>query len=415
MLQSKSFIPTISNPPRDEVSRNAQLLVQAGYIRKLMAGVYTFLPLGWRVMKKIEYHIRQAMDGAGAAELFMPALHPVEHYQLTRRDSIDVLFHLDIASGKKAVLGQSHEEVIVPLVKDYITSYKDLPLALYQIQTKFRNEKRAKSGIMRGREFMMKDLYSFHADESDFESYYSRMQQIYSQLFAKLGLGEDTYMTYASGGTFSQFSHEYQTITQAGEDMIHVCPHCRIAVNEEIRSTQQNCPQCHNKALEKNKAIEVGNIFPLKSKFSDAFGLSYVDASGKKQPIIMGCYGIGLGRVMGTIAELYNDKNGLCWPKSIAPFQAHILDISKKNHGTAQTLYQACLKNSIDVLYDDRAASPGMKLKDADLIGIPIRLVISDKTEDKIEYKWRQEMQPQIMQLTSVIKKLIEYYRGTDK
>jgi len=408
MKQSKYFIKTLKQPPKDDISKNAQLLIQAGYLDKLMSGVYTFLPLGWRVIKKIEQIIRNEMNSVGGQEIFMPALHPIENYIKTKRNNIDVLFHLESVDGKKLVLGQSHEEVIVPLVKQYIQSYKNLPLYLYQIQTKFRNELRAKSGILRVREFIMKDLYSFHKDESDFDKYYKKMLQSYHNIFKMLGIGNQTYLTYASGGTFSKFSHEFQTITSAGEDIIHLCKNCKVAINNEIINKQKTCPKCKQTNFTKQKAIEVGNIFPLKTKFSDAFKLLFTDEDGNKKPVVMGCYGIGLGRLMGTIVEIHNDDNGIIWPASVTPFDAHLICLGDKQEvkKRADTIYQTLQKNGFDILYDERNESAGKKLKDADLIGITVRLLISDKTGDKIEFKYRSENKLKNISLTNLINEM---------
>ncbi len=403
--QSTYFIKTLRKPPADEKSRNAELLEQAGYVDKLMAGVYSYLPIGLRVLKNIENIIREEINNAGGQELFLPALHPIENYITTKRNNIDVLFHLKSATGKELVLGQSHEEVIVPLAKKFIHSYKDLPLYLYQIQNKFRNELRAKSGILRGREFIMKDLYSFHADENDFQNYYQVMQKTYSKIFERAGIGSQTYRTFASGGSFSKFSHEYQTVTDAGEDIIHLCQSCNIAVNEGIINEQKNCPECNGSEFEKKKSIEVGNIFPLKTKFSDAFGLSFTDKDGKKKPIIMGCYGIGLGRLMGAVVEVHNDAQGIVWPASVSPFQVHLISLStsEEQKKSSEKAYSALQKEGITVLFDDRDESAGVKLKDSDLIGIPIRLVVSEKTGAKIEIKKRNESNSKLVTLEEII------------
>lgn len=408
MKQSKYFAKTLKDVPKEETSINAQLLIKGRYIDKLMAGVYTILPLGFRVLKKIENIIREEINNVDGQELFMPALHPIDNYITTKRDQINVLFHLESVSGKKMVLGQSHEEVITPLVKQYINSYKDLPISLYQIQTKFRNELRAKSGILRGREFIMKDLYSFHADEKDFEEYYDKVKVAYKNIFSRAGLGDSTYLTFASGGTFSKFSHEFQTITESGEDTIHLCEKCKIAVNNEIIETQDKCPECGSKDLTKKKAIEVGNIFPLKTKFSDAFDLKYTDKDGKNQPIIMGCYGIGLTRLMGAVAEIYNDKDGLMWPESLTPFDAHLVLIGNDNETKKESdkIYEVILQTGIDVLYDDRDESAGKKLKDADLIGISNRLIISDKTQGKVEFKPRNQDKAEVITIQEAVKKI---------
>jgi len=341
------------------------------------------------------------MQKAGGQELFLPALHPIENYVTTKRDTIDVLFHIESSTGKKMVLGQSHEEVVVPLVKKHIFSYKDLPLAVFQIQTKFRNELRAKSGIFRGIEFVMKDLYSFHRDEKDFEKYYEKMKKTYFAVFSRAGIKNDTYLTYASGGTFSQYSHEFQTLTAAGEDTIYVCDSCRVAVNDEIINELKKCPSCGKDKLREEKSIEVGNIFPLKARFSDAFKLTFKNERGVDQPIIMGCYGIGLSRLLGTIVEKHHDERGIVWPEEVAPYQVHLvelrtknLEISRKVRKVTEKLYEELLAKGIEVLYDDRVDStPGEKFADADLIGIPLRVVVSEKTLEKkgVEVKKRAE------------------------
>ncbi|MFA5134657.1 MAG: aminoacyl--tRNA ligase-related protein [Patescibacteria group bacterium] len=415
MKQSKYFLKPLRKPPSGEVSRNAQLLEQAGYISKLFAGVYSFLPLGWRVLKKIENIIREEINGIGGQELFMPALHPLENYKRTKRDGIDILFHLLSASGKELVLGQSHEEVIVPLAKQYINSYRDLPLYLYQIQTKFRNELRAKSGILRGREFLMKDLYSFHTDEKDFEAYYEKVKVAYRTIFSRVGLDGQTHLTFASGGSFSKYSHEFQTITEAGEDTIHLCQLCGTAVNDEIINEQKKCPQCGNSDLIEKKSIEVGNIFPLKSKFSDSFNLTFTDEDGIQKPVLMGCYGIGLGRTMGAIAELHSDSSGLCWPKTVSPFNVHLLDLTKTVNvpSYADTVYMALQQEGIEVLCDDRKESAGVKMKDSDLIGIPVRLIVSERTGKNIEITYREDKKQATLPLSALINEVKQFYCET--
>lgn len=384
MRHSALFTKTRKEAPKDEVSKNAQLLIRAGYIHKEMAGVYSYLPPGLRVLNNIARIIREEMDEIGGQELLMSALHPLENYQATKRDQIDVLFRTELKAGGELLLGQSHEEIVVPLMKEYIASYKDLPRAVYQIQTKFRNEARAKSGIMRGREFMMKDLYSFHADEADFDVYYERAKEAYKKVYARVGLGERTYLTYASGGSFSKYSHEFQTITDAGEDTVYLCDTCKVAVNDEIIDDLDGCPTCHatKDTLTKTRTIEVGNIFPLKTRFSDAFGLTYKDTEGNEQPVVMGCYGIGLGRVMGTIVEVLSDEKGIVWPVSVAPYTYHLLSVGGDQavKDEADTLYQALTAAGKEVLYDDRDVRAGEKFADSDLLGLPYRIVVSAKT-----------------------------------
>lgn len=426
MRQSQLFGKTLRDDPKDEVSANARFLERGGFLVKEISGVYSFLPLGLRVLGKVADIIRDELNkGLGAQEILMPALHPIENYIKTGRDKIDILFHTELASGGRLVLGQSHEEIVVPLAKRFISSYNDLPLGLYQIQTKFRNEPRAKSGILRGREFMMKDLYSFHATEDDLEKYYEKVKTVYQNIFRRLGLGDTTFLTFASGGTFSRYSHEFQTITEAGEDTIYLCESCRIAVNKEIIADQPFCSQCktpREKLLEK-RSIEVGNIFPLKTRYSDAFGLVYTNESGLEKPVVMGCYGIGISRVMGAIVEVYHDDKGILWPENVAPFKVHLISISGKKQdakevssveNAAEVLYNELLVKGVEVLYDDRAdKSAGEKFADADLIGIPWRVVISEKTLAKkgIETKQRSEKEAKIVSDKEFFKMLNQYLK----
>ena len=405
MLQSKLFTRTLREIPKEEQSVNAQLLIQGGFIDKLFAGVYTMLPLGWRVARKIAKIIREEMNQIGGQEIFMPALHPLENYKKTGRDKIEVLFYTNLRNGMKLVLGQSHEEIVTPLAQKYIFSYKDLPKAVYQIQTKFRNELRAKSGIFRGREFLMKDLYSFHTDEEDLEKYYKIVQKAYFRIFARCDLASKTYLTYASGGTFSKYSHEFQTVTSAGEDTIYICQNCNLAINQEIKNGVKKCPECGRSKFRKAKAIEVANIFKLGTKFSQAFGWRFTNEKGRKESVVMGCYGIGLGRLMGAIVEIHHDDRGIIWPESVAPFDIHLLLLSneKKVASKAERIYRVLQKRGVEILYDNREETAGVKLKDADLIGIPTRLVVSDKTEDRVEIKHRDKREVRLLSLKKLL------------
>lgn len=398
MRQSELFTKTRREAPKDEVAKNAQLLIRAGYIDKLAAGVYTYLPLGFRVLKKIEQIIRKEMDHVGGQEIFMPAFHPKELWEKTGRwNTMDDLYKVADSSGREVALGPTHEEVVTPLVGTFISSYRDLPVYVYQFQNKFRMELRAKSGILRGREFIMKDFYSFHRNEEDLAAYYEVMKKAYERVFAAVGIGPKTYLTYASGGSFSKYSHEFQMLTDVGEDIIFICEKCRIAINKEIKEDQSNCPSCGNTDLREEKSIEVGNIFELKTKFSGAFEVTYKDEEGKPQPVQMGCYGIGLGRVMGSVVEAYADEKGIVWPEAIAPFRVHLLNLSADDEGVsaaALSLYDELTAKNIEVLYDDRSGvSAGEKFKDSDLLGIPHRVVISKKTleQDRFELKGRTE------------------------
>jgi prolyl-tRNA synthetase len=409
MKQSQLFTKTKKEAPSDEVSVNAQLLIRAGFVDKLMAGTYTFLPLGLRVFKKIENIIREEMEGLGACEILMPSLQPKENWEKSGRwDSLDNLFKFtSFYSKNDYALGATHEEVVAPLMKKYVFSYKDLPTATFQIQNKFRDEKRAKSGILRGREFFMKDLYSFHTNVEDLDAYYEKAKEAYERIFQRAGIGEKTYYTYAAGGSFTKYSHEFQTLTEAGEDNIYICDKCHIAINDEIiEDLEHKCPQCGNVELRQEKAVETGNIFKLMTKFSAPFELTFKDQEGKENDVIMGCYGIGLNRLMGTAVELFHDERGIIWPENIAPFSVHLLNLGQDEE--AEKIYSELLKNDIEVLLDDREAQAGEKFADSDLIGIPYRVVISKKSlaAGGIEVKKRSENESKIMTVEELLQTL---------
>ena len=395
MKQSQLFVKTQKNVSAEETSKNAQFLTRGGYIDKLMAGVFTFLPLGLRALKKIEQIIREEMNNIGGQECVFPALHPKENWEKTGRwETMDDLFKLKV-EDKEFALGPTHEEVIVPLAKKIISSYKDLPIYLYQFQNKFRNEKRAKSGILRGREFLMKDLYSFHANVEDLDSYYDRATEAYTKIFNRFGIGEKTYFTFASGGSFAKYSHEFQTLTPAGEDLIYICDKCKIAVNKEVLADVESaCPKCGNKELREEKAVETGNIFKLMDKYSQPFELNYKDADGQDKIVLMGCYGIGLPRSLGAIVEVLSDGNSIIWPEEIAPFKIHLVPLKGKVTdvmAAAEKIYHDLLLKGFEVLIDDRDLSAGAKFAEADLIGAPYRIVVSEKTlaENKVELQKR--------------------------
>ena len=408
MKQSKLFTKTLKNVPKDEIALNAKFLIRAGFIDKLMAGAYSILPLGFRVFEKIEEIVKQEINAVGGQEIFMPTLHPKANWQKTDRwDKMDDLFKFKSHYSKiEMALGPTHEEVVSPLLKKFVSSYKDLPVAVYHIQNKFRDEKRAKSGLLRTREFVMKDLYSFHADQEDLDKYHGQVKGAYHKIFERCGIGDLTYFTYASGGTFSKYSHEFQTISKAGEDTIHICNKCKIAVNDEILADQDNeCPECHSDDLKEEKSIEVGNIFKLGTKFSKAFDLLYKDQQGKEHEVVMGCYGIGLQRLIGTIVEIKHDDNGIIWPESVAPFKFHLLNLAGDKK-IADQLYQDMVNDDIEVFYDDRdEKTAGEKFADADLIGIPYRLVVSDKTLDKdsVEIKKRNSDKTELININKII------------
>ncbi|MDI6777842.1 MAG: His/Gly/Thr/Pro-type tRNA ligase C-terminal domain-containing protein [Patescibacteria group bacterium] len=412
MRQSQLFTKTQKNAPKDEMSVNAQFLIRGGFINKELAGVYSFLPLGFRVMKKIEQVIREEMDAIGGQEIFMPSLQPKDNWEKTGRwSAMDDLYKLKDAGNREFALGPTHEEIVVPLVKKHIQSHKDIPFAVYQIQNKFRMELRAKSGLLRGREFLMKDLYSFHANEKDLDAYYEKAKTAYWKIFERAGLKEKTYFTFASGGTFSRYSHEFQTLSEAGEDTIYICEKCKNAVNKEIKHETPKCPVCGENKFKEEKAIEVGNIFKLMDKFAKPFDLKVTDSDGREKNLIMGCYGIGLSRLAGTIVEVHHDEKGIVWPESVAPFKVHLIEVKSqksKVKSEAEKLYEGLLNNGIEVLYDDRdESSAGEKFADADLIGIPWRVVVSEKSvaAGGAEIKKRSENKKEII----AINKLVDY------
>lgn len=328
----------------------------------------------------------------------MPTLQPKENWMKTGRwDTVDDLYKVKDSSGREMALGPTHEEVVVPLVRKFVQSYHDLPVYVYQFQNKFRMELRSKSGILRGREFMMKDFYSFHLTEENLLDYYEKMKSAYFNVFNRVGLKESTHLTFASGGSFSKYSHEFQTVTSAGEDIIYVCATCGMAINKEIKEETKECPQCKGVDFTTEKSIEVGNIFILKSKFSKPFDFMIKDKGGENKEILMGCYGIGLGRLMGTVVEVHHDDKGIIWPKEVAPFQVHLLSLKKNEE--AEKIYHSLQEKNIEVLYDDRDISAGEKFADADLIGIPWRIVVSEKSlkEGGVEVKRRDEERGKIV------------------
>jgi len=404
MKLTQLFTKTLRNAPKDETSINAQLLVRAGFVSKLISGVYSYLPLGFRVLKKIEEIIRSQMLQIGGQEVLLPALHPKKNWLQTERwEIMDDLYKLKDKSGREFALGPTHEEVIVPLMKGYVSSYRDLPLYVFQIQNKFRMELRAKSGLLRGREFLMKDFYSFHLDEEDLESFYNRMTQVYFEIFKEVGIGEKTYLTLASGGTFSKFSHEFQTLSENGEDIIYLCPRCKLGINKELISLQKVCPQCGKSHFEIKKTVEVGNIFKLYDKFTKPFDFKVKNQKGEEILVLMGCYGIGLGRLMGAIVEVNHDKRGIIWPSKVAPYQIYLIGLEGAEKET-EKVYQEFRKKGIEVLWDDREESAGNKFTDSDLVGLPIRLVISPKTlrDKKAEIKYRQNGKIEFISLKNI-------------
>ncbi len=413
--QSRLFGKNSRTAPAGETSVNAQLLEQASFVRKYMAGVYLYLPLGWRVLQSIQAVIREELHTLGAQELFFSVLQPKELWEKTGRWSelSPVMYQFQDHSKKDIGLGVTHEEAMADTVRHHVSSYKDLPLALYQIQWKFRHEPRAKSGLNRGREFLMKDLYSFHATSEDCNLYYEKVKEAYLKIFSRLDLSAR--VVEASGGAFSKEpSHEFQVFSEAGEDHIFSCSSCDFAQNKEIATvkTGDACPQCSKKTITEQRGIEVGNIFRLGTRFSEPLGASFLSATGERRPIVMASYGIGVSRLMGTIVETHHDKEGMCWPDAVAPFQVHLLRFgsSPELHDQSEALLSAFEKAGITVLYDDRNQSPGASLADADLIGIPARVVISAKTNGRAELKYRTESDAHLLDSSVLISQLTERF-----
>lgn len=380
------------NAPAEADTINHKLLVQAGFVRQLMAGVYTYLPFGLLVLRKIEQVIREEMNAIGGEEVLMPMLHPAEIWKKSGGwDSIDVLFKLKSRTEKEYALGQSQEEVVSPLMAEFVRSYRDLPRAIYHIQWKFRDELRSKSGIMRGREFFMKDMYSFHENKEDFEKFYTQAREAYLKIFNRLGLVAK--VTEASGGAFTdKVSYEFEVLTEAGEANILYCNKCDWCVNvDDIQKYTKggNCGSCGESGLVGATASEVGNIFDLGQKYAKAFGVEFVDREGNKLLPVMGCYGIGVSRTMGVLVEKFNDSKGIVWPESVAPFKYHLINHNDSIKET-QKLYEEMVKRDIEVVWDDREVGMGQKFADADLIGVPFRVVVSPKSLEAGGYELKK-------------------------
>ena len=393
MRFSETFVKTLRTAPKDEAARGAQLLIRAGYIHKELAGVYDYLPLGLRVLENIKSIIRDELNRIGCQEMLLTTLQNPAPWQKTDRWDIkkmDIWFRTTLAAGGELGLAPTHEEPITSLMRTYVSSYKDLPFAAYQFQTKFRNELRAKSGILRTREFLMKDLYSFSATQEQHDAFYRQVEQAYAHIYQRLGIGDDTFQTFASGGVFSKFSHEFQTLTPVGEDTIYFNQDKSVVLNEEVLNDEVLAELGVTRdQLTSARAAEVGNIFTLGTKYSAPLGLEFTDQAGARQTVLMGCYGIGVSRVMGVIAEKWADDKGLVWPAAIAPFRYHLIAIGEQGTKTADALYAEYPEL---FFYDDRDLRPGEKFADAELIGLPTQIVISDKTlaTSQIEIKDRR-------------------------
>ena len=404
MKYSKLFGKSIKESPKDEVSINAKLLLKAGFIDKLMAGSYSLLPLGFRVKEKIEEIIREEMNKTGALEMLMPLLHPKNIWNETGRwESAKEVMYQFLKDDKEYALSFTHEEIVVDLIRKHITSYKDFPVKIYHFSTKFRSELRAKSGILRGREFLMKDLYSLHESQKDLDDYYWKVSDAYIKIFKRIGF--DVKITEASGGVFTENNtHEYQVLCETGEDIVYYCINCEFAQNKEVANVKEGgkCPKCKGE-IKSGKAIEAGNIFRFGTYYSEKMNASFTDKNGKKSFPYFGSYGIGVTRLIGIAVELFHDDKGIIWPKSIAPYKVHLIGLNEK----AEAIYNDLREKGIEVLFDDRReVSPGQKFADCDLIGIPVRLVVSDKTKDKIEWKERSSTKTELLDIEEVIRRL---------
>lgn len=381
MRLSATFVKTLREAPKDETAVNGALLTRAGYISKEMAGVYDYLPLGRLVIEKIKNIIREELSSLGSEEVSMSALQNPELWEKTGRfddQEVDIWFKTELSGGGKLGLAPTHEEPITNLVRKYVRSYKDLPFSVYQFQNKFRNELRAKSGILRGREFLMKDLYSFHATEEDLNRFYAKVEEVYKRIFERLGLGDSTYETFASGGIFSKYSHEFQTMLAVGEDTIYYNDDKTVVLNKEVFNPEVLADlNVSEMKFSETTGAEVGNIFKLKFKYSEPLGLKFAGEDNHDQTVYMGCYGIGVSRLMGVIVEKYADEKGLVWPKAVAPYQYYLVGIGEKGVRRAEGLYH---EHQNEIIFDDRDLRPGQKFADAELMGIPTRIVISDKT-----------------------------------
>jgi prolyl-tRNA synthetase len=417
MRQSKLFTKTRKEAPSDEASRNAELLIRAGFVHKEMAGVYAYLPLGLRVMNKISNIIREEMNSLGAFEMKLTALQDPSVWKSSGRwddEVVDNWFKTKLKNDSELGLGFTHEEPLTDILKNHISSYKDLPVAAYQIQVKFRNELRAKSGVMRGREFLMKDMYSFAKNEEEHQAFYKEVQKAYKRAYDRLGIGHLTYMTFASGGTFAKYSHEFQTVTSAGEDIIYVDEESGLAVNHEVLNDEvlESLGLKRDKLVE-HKAVEVGNIFTLGHKYSEPLELRYKDESGKDQFVFMGSYGIGPSRIMGTIVEVLSDDKGIIWPKEVSPFSVHLIAAGNDENvlKASEEIYKKLSESKIEVLFDDRNTGAGEKFADADLIGIPIRVVVGKRSLDsgEVEVKERTNDKTKMVKLEDIEEVLKNY------
>lgn len=411
MRLSQNFTKTLKEAPADEVARNAQLLIRAGYVYKVMAGVYAYTPLGLKVLENIKQIVREEMNAIGGQELIMSSLQRKETWEVTGRwddETVDIWFKSELKDGTPVGFGWSHEEAIIEMMKQYVKSYKDLPVSVYQFQTKLRNEVRAKSGIMRGREFVMKDMYSMHTSAEDCDAYYERVIEAYKRIYERLGIGESTFMTFASGGAFTKFSHEFQTICAAGEDTLYVNDAETVAVNEEVLDEAAAELRVDKASLKPVVSAEVGNIFKFGTEKSATMNFCYTGEDGKEHPVYLASYGVGVTRVMGVIVEKFADEKGIVWPEAVAPAKVYLVQIGQQSKEQAEALYKELQAKGIEVLYDDRDERPGVKFADAELMGIPYRVTVSDRllNEQKYEFTSRKTGEVELLTHAELLAKL---------
>jgi len=411
MRLSQNFTHTLREAPADEVSRNAQLLIRAGFVYKVMAGVYAYTPLGLRVVENLKQIVREEMNAIGGQELIMTNLQAKEPWEETTRWSdevVDIWFKTKLQDGTDLGLAWSHEEAILAMMRQYVQSYKDLPIKVYQFQTKLRNELRAKAGIMRGREFLMKDMYSLHSSAEGLDAFYNQSIEAYKRCYDRFGIGDETFVTFASGGAFTKFSHEFQTICDAGEDILYVHRGKNIAVNEEVLDEAIKELGISKDELEKVKSAEVGNIFNFGTEKCDQMNLHFTDKDGAEKPIYLGSYGIGITRVMGVIVEKFADEKGIVWPEHIAPAKVYLVQIGQESKETADALYDEFMSKGVEVIYDDRDERPGAKFADSELMGIPYRITVSDRllSDDKFELTLRSTGVTELLTREALLAKL---------
>ena len=409
MKRSELYIKTSKTAPSDETAKNAQLLIRAGFIYKIMAGVYAYTPLGLLVLEKIKNIIREEMNQIGGQEILMTSLQPAQVWQKTTRWSdevVDIWFKTKLKDETEIGLAWSHEEPIMDMMRNIVSSYKDLPISVYQFQTKLRNELRAKAGIMRGREFLMKDMYSLHASQADLDNYYEKVKQAYKRIFERLGIGDKTFVTFASGGAFTKFSHEFQTICEAGEDVLYLDRERNVAVNEEVLDDAVREMGLDKTKLEKVKSAEVGNIFNFGTDKGEQTEVYFTDQNGQRQPVYLASYGIGVSRLMGVIAEIFADDKGLCWPIKITPAEVYLIAIGDDLQNQAVELMQRLEKAGLTVMFDDRDERPGVKFADAELMGVPYRVTLSARLGENVELVERQTGAQSVLTVDDLLAKL---------